>query len=135
MRLEVIQRENFTIINDAYNASPASMEVAIKTVAENYGGRKIAVLGDMLELGAISEKAHRAVGQQLVENNFDTLITYGELGKFIAAGAKDADLKNIFSFDTHKDVAEKILEIVQSGDVVLFKASHGMHFEKILELI
>ena len=135
MRLEVIQCENFTIINDAYNASPASMEVAIKTVAENYGGRKIAVLGDMLELGAISEKVHRAVGQQLAENNFDTLITYGELGKFIAAGAKDVGLKNTFSFDTHKDVAEKILEIVQSGDVVLFKASHGMHFEKILELI
>ena len=135
MRLEIIQRKNFTIVNDAYNASPASMQAAVKTVAELYSGRKIAVLGDMLELGAISEKVHRAVGVQLVENNFDMLITYGELGKFIAAGAKDAGLKNIFSFDTHKDVADKILEIVQSGDVILFKASHGMHFEKILELI
>ena len=135
MRFEVIQRENFTIINDAYNASPASMKAAIKTVAENYGGRKIAVLGDMLELGAISEKVHREVGAQLAENNFDTLITLGELGKFIAAGANDAGLRNVFSFDTHEDAAKKILEIVQSGDVILFKASHGMHFEKILELI
>ncbi len=135
MRFEVIQRENFTIINDAYNASPASMQAAIKTVAEIYSGRKIAVLGDMLELGAISEKVHREVGQQLVENNFDTLIAFGELGKFIAAGAKDAGLKNIFTVETHEDAAKKILEIVQKGDVVLFKASHGMHLEKILELI
>ena len=135
MRFEVIQRENFTIINDAYNASPASMQAAIKTVAEIYGGRKIAVLGDMLELGAISEKVHREVGKQLVENNFDTLIAYGELGKFIAAGAKDAGLKNIFTVETHEDAAKKILETVQNGDVVLFKASHGMHLEKILELI
>ncbi len=135
MRLEIIQRKNFTIVNDAYNASPASMEAAIKTVAEIYSGRKIAVLGDMLELGAISEKVHRAVGKQLVENNFETLIAFGELGKFIAAGAKDAGLKNIFTVDTHKDAAKKILEIVQAGDTVLFKASHGMHLEKILELI
>ena len=135
MRFEVIRRENFTIINDAYNASPASMQAAIKTVAEIYTGRKIAVLGDMLELGAISEKVHREVGKQLVENNFDTLIAFGELGKFIAAGAKDAGLKNIFTVETHEDAAKKILEVVQNGDVILFKASHGMHFEKILELI
>ena len=135
MRLEIIQRKNFTIVNDAYNASPASMQAALKTVAEIYSGRKIAVLGDMLELGAISEKVHRAVGQQLVENNFETLIAFGELGKFIAAGAKDAGLKNIFTVDTHEDAAKKILEIVQAGDTVLFKASHGMHLEKIIELV
>ena len=135
MRLEVIPRENFTIINDAYNASPASMQAAIKTVAEIYPGRKIAVLGDMLELGAISEKVHREVGAELAENNFDTLIAFGKLGKFIAAGAKDAGLKNIFTVETHEDAAKKILSVVQSGDVVLFKASHGMHLEKIIELI
>jgi UDP-N-acetylmuramoyl-tripeptide--D-alanyl-D-alanine ligase/murE/murF fusion protein len=135
MRFEVIQRENFTIINDAYNASPASMQAAIKTVAEIYDNRKIAVLADMLELGEISEKVHREVGKQLAENNFDTLITLGELGKFIAAGAADAGLKNIYSVETHEDAAKKILEVVKSGDVVLFKASHGMHLEKILELI
>lgn len=135
MRFEVIHRDGITLINDAYNASPASMRAAIKTVAEIYDNRKIAVLGDMLELGAISEKVHREVGAELAENNFDTLITLGELGKFIAAEAKDAGLKNIFSFDTHEDAAKKILALAQKGDVILFKASHGMHFEKILELI
>ena len=135
MRLEVIRRNGLTLINDAYNASPASMQAALKTVAEIYPNRKIAVLGDMLELGEISEKVHRAVGKQLFENKFDTLITLGKLGKFIAAGAKESGIKNIFSFDTHEDAAKKILEIAKKDDVILFKASHGMHFEKILELI
>ena len=135
MRLEVIRRNGLTFINDAYNASPASMQAALQTVAEIYDNRKIAVLGDMLELGAISEKVHREVGAQLAANNFDTLITLGELGKFIAAGANDAGVKNIFSFDTHEDAAKKILEIAKAGDVILFKASHGMHLEKVIELI
>ena len=89
----------------------------------------------MLELGNISEKVHREIGVDLVEYKFDTLITLGELGKFIAAGARDAGLKNIYSFDTHEDAARKILELVRDGDTILFKASHVMHMEKIIELI
>lgn len=135
MRFEVIRRNGITIINDAYNASPASMRAAIQTVSEIYDGKKIAVLGDMLELGEISEKVHYEIGSELAENNFDTLITLGELGKFIAKGAKDAGLKNIFTTSTHEKAAEKILEIIQEGDTILFKASHGMHMEKIIELI
>ena len=135
MRFEVIRRDGVTIINDAYNASPASMRAAIQTVAEVYDGRKIAVLGDMLELGEISEKVHREVGAELVENNFNTLITLGEFGKFIADGAKEAGLKNIFTTSTHEEAAKKILSTIHDGDIILFKASHGMHFEKIIELI
>jgi len=135
MRFEVIRRDGLTIVNDAYNASPASMRVAIKTSAEVYDGRKIAVLGDMMELGDISEAVHREIGAELVENKFDVLITLGELGKFIAAGARDAGLKDVYTFDTHEDAAKKILELVRDGDTILFKASHVMHMEKIIELI
>ena len=135
MRFEVIRRDGLTIVNDAYNASPASMRVAIKTTAEVYSGRLIAVLGDMMELGNISERVHREIGAELVENKFDTLITLGELGKFIAEGARDAGLKNVYTFDTHEDAAKKILELVRDGDTILFKASHVMHMEKIIELI
>jgi len=135
MRFEVIRRDGLTIVNDAYNASPASMRVAIKTTAEIYSGRLIAVLGDMMELGDISEQVHREIGAELVENKFDILITLGELGKFIAAGARDAGLENVYTFDTHEDAAKKILELVRDGDTILFKASHVMHMEKIIELI
>ena len=135
MRFEVIRRDGLTIVNDAYNASPASMRVAIKTTSEIYSGRLIAVLGDMMELGEISERVHREIGAELVENKFDTLITLGELGKFIAAGAREAGLENVYTFDTHEDAAKKILELVRDGDTILFKASHVMHMEKIIELI
>ena len=135
MRFEVIRRDGLTIVNDAYNASPASMRVAIKTMSEVYGGRLIAVLGDMLELGDISERVHKEIGAELVENKFDTLITLGELGKFIAQGAREAGLENVYSFDTHEAAAKKILELVRVGDTILFKASHVMHMEKIIELI
>ena len=135
MRYEVIRRDGLTIINDAYNASPASMRAAIRTTSEVYSGRLIAVLGDMLELGTISEQIHREIGFELVENKFDTLITLGPLGRFIAEGAREAGLKNIFAFDTHEAAARKILDIVRDGDTILFKASHVMHMEKIIELI
>ena len=135
MRYEVIRRDGLTIVNDAYNASPASMRVAIRTTAEIYDGKKFAVLGDMLELGTISEKVHREIGAQLVENNFDTLITIGILGKFIADGARDAGMKNVYAVDSHEEAAQKILELVRDGDTILFKASHAMHMEKIIELI
>lgn len=135
MRFEVIRRDGITLVNDAYNASPASMRAAIRTVAEVYDSRKIAVLGDMLELGKIAPRVHREVGRELAEQGFDTLIAFGELGKYIASGAEYAGLKNTYTVDTHEAAAKKILEVVRQGDVILFKASHGMHLEKILELI
>ncbi|MCR5833854.1 MAG: UDP-N-acetylmuramoyl-tripeptide--D-alanyl-D-alanine ligase [Selenomonadaceae bacterium] len=135
MRFEVISRDGITIVNDAYNASPASMRVAIKTASEIYSGRLIAVLGDMLELGDIAEEVHMEIGTELAENNFDTLITLGSLGQFIAEGARNAGMKNVFVYATHEEAARKILEIVRHGDTILFKASHVMHMEKIIELI
>ncbi|MBR4382072.1 MAG: UDP-N-acetylmuramoyl-tripeptide--D-alanyl-D-alanine ligase [Selenomonadaceae bacterium] len=135
MRYEVIRRDGLTIVNDAYNASPASMRVAIRTTAEVYDGKKFAVLGDMLELGSLSEKVHREIGEELVENKFDTLIAIGKLGKFIADGARDAGMKEVYVVDRHEDAAKKILELVRDGDTILFKASHTMHMEKIIELI
>jgi len=135
MRFEVIRRDGIVIVNDAYNASPASMRAAIKTVSEIYDTRKIAVLGDMFELGDIAQKVHREIGAYLVENNFEILITVGELGKFIAEGAKSAGLEKIFVTDTHEDAAKTLRGLLKYDDVILFKASHGMHLEKVIELI
>ena len=135
MRFEFIHRDGLTIINDAYNASPASMKASIRTAAEVCDGRLIAVLGDMLELGDIAERVHREIGAELFANKFDTLITLGTLGKFIAEGARDAGLKNVYTLNTHEEAAKKILEIVKDGDTILFKASHAMRLEKIIELI
>ena len=135
MRFEIVERHGLHIINDAYNASPASMRAAIKTTAEIAKGRKIAVLGDMLELGDISEKVHREVGEEAAKNNFDVLITLGTLGKFIAEGAKVAGLKTIYTTDTHEEAAKHLCNLLVEGDTILFKGSRGMQMEKIIELI
>ncbi|MBR2179568.1 MAG: UDP-N-acetylmuramoyl-tripeptide--D-alanyl-D-alanine ligase [Selenomonadaceae bacterium] len=137
MRFQVIEKDGLTIINDAYNAAPASMRASLKTTADLAKGRKIAVLGDMLELGDISESAHREVGRETAKVGFDFLITLGTLAKFIAAGAEDAglDAERVLSFETHEDAAEALKGIIKTGDTVLFKASRGMKLEKVLELI
>lgn len=135
MRFEVIRRDNITIVNDAYNASPASMRAAIKTSADIYDTRKIAVLGDMFELGDIAEKAHRDIGAYVAKKGFEILITVGELAKFIAAGARDAGMENVFVTDTHEEAAKTLRGFLKANDVILFKASHGMHLEKVIELI
>ena len=136
MRFQVINRDGLTIINDAYNAAPASMRASIKTTADLAKGRKIAVLGDMLELGDISESAHREVGREVANAGFDFLLTLGTLGRFIADGARGAGLEaeRVLSFDTHEDTAAALKNITQSGDTILFKASRGMKLEKVLEL-
>ena len=137
MRFQVIERDGLTIINDAYNASPASMRASIKTTADLAKGRKIAVLGDMLELGDISENAHREVGREAAEAEFDFLITLGTLAKFIADGARGAGLEaeRVFSFDKHEDAASALKDVIKSGDTLLFKASRGMKMETVIELI
>lgn len=135
MRFEIIDRNGIQIINDAYNASPASMRVAIATTAEITDGRKIAVLGDMLELGERAEKLHRAVGGELAKRGFSVLVTFGKLGKLIAEGARAAGLEQIFTADTHEQAAEYLRGIVHRGDTILFKGSRAMRMERIIELV
>lgn len=135
MRFERVAHPKYEIINDAYNASPMSMKAAIETLSGMAKGRKVAVLGDMLELGDISEKAHREVGREVAEHGFSALVTYGEMGKMIASGAKEAGLSNVHAADSHERAAAFLKDILQEGDTVLFKGSRGMQMEKIIEMI
>jgi len=135
MRFEVSEKDGVTFINDAYNASPLSMRAAISTMANTYKGRKIAVLGDMLELGEAEVFAHRKVGEEVKEFDFYALITLGERGKIIADGAKAAGLQNITVTNTHADAIKALKSILKKGDTVLLKGSRGMAMEKILEYI
>ena len=135
MRFEIIDRNGLQLINDAYNASPASMRVAINTTAEIAEGRKIAVLGDMLELGDFAEDIHRSIGSDLAEHGFSVAVTFGRLGRLIAEGARDAGIENIFMANTHEEAANYLRSILAAGDTILFKGSRAMRMEKIIELI
>lgn len=127
------------IINDCYNASPLSMKSALETLADikiGQGIRKIAVLGDMRELGEYSEKAHKDIGK-LAAGIVDILVAVSEKGKTIAESAEQNGLaKNkIFTFDTAEQAAKAVKEIIQKGDITLVKASRGVGLERVVEEI
>lgn len=127
-------KDNITIINDAYNASYDSMKAALEYLHGYSKERKIAVLGDMLELGEFSEQLHENVGNEVVNNNIDILITIGKEAMNIYKKSIDLgfDSHNAFWFDNNSDAIKKINGILKPNDVVLLKASHGMNFIEIL---
>lgn len=136
-RMEVIKKDEITIVNDCYNANYDSMKAAIETISRMEGKRKIAVLGDMLELGEFSAELHNKVGEEVTKNNIDVLITVGEESKNIAKSAKSCGMypQNIHVFDKNEDAINYINEIIQNGDVILIKASNAMKFTDITKAI
>ena len=122
-----------TIINDAYNASPDSMEAALKILGR-YKNRKVAILGDMFEMGEFAEFGHRQVGKAALEN-VDILIAIGKDAEFIVKELKESNMNpdNLYHFETKEEAIEKLDEIIKANDTILVKASRGMHLEKIVE--
>ena len=135
MRFEVQDVKMYHVVNDAYNASPMSMKAAIETLSELTKGRKIAVMGDMLELGSVSEEAHREVGRELAEHGFAAVVTRGQMGAFIADGAEAGGVPQVFRADSHEAAADYLHKILEPGDTILFKGSRGMQMEKIIDLL
>lgn len=137
MRWEVIPRDGIVWINDAYNANPISMAKSLETFAamDAKGGRKVAVLGDMFELGAHAESMHRAVGTQAAAADVDLLVTVGAMS---ARWMADAALKAGMAAErvrtaTDAPAARELLKsLLLPGDHVMLKASHGMALGKIL---
>ena len=135
MRLDVIKKNGYTVINDCYNANFDSMKSSIEYLRNCVGKRKIAVLGDMLELGDFSKELHEKVGMEVAKNNIDILITVGKESKNIARVAKENGTKEIYEFENNADAINKIKEIIQNDDVILVKASNSMKFKEIVECL
>ena len=133
MRQRVNVRKGLTVIEDCYNANPDSMKAAL-SILGNMDCRKIAVLGDMLELGEISEQAHREVGQYVAQNKVDYLFTFGEMSKLTAEEAK-AQGVTAYSFDDKAELSELLLKTVKTNDCILFKGSRGMKLEEVLHTL
>lgn len=130
-------KHNVIIINDCYNANYDSMKAAIEYLSKINAKRKIAVLGDMLELGEYSKNLHEKVGEVVVENKIDILITVGNEANNITKKAIELGMKkeNIYHYNTTKEVVELLNNISKPEDAILIKASNGMHFNKIVEEI
>ncbi|ETI66138.1 UDP-N-acetylmuramoyl-tripeptide--D-alanyl-D-alanine ligase [Neobacillus vireti] len=138
MRMELVEgRRGEKIINDAYNASPTSVMAAIELVANIQGyGRKILVLGDMLELGPQEEQYHLQIGEGLDANKIDYLFTFGTLGKAIAKGAsKVLGEHRVFAYTNKEELIQKLEQYVDKATLVLVKASRGMKLEEIVMVL
>ena len=136
-RMEILKNQkNVTIINDCYNSSYESVKAALEYVSSLNANRKIAVLGDVLELGEFSKTMHQKMGEEVINNNIDILVTVGTEAKTIANTAKSkAENIEVYSFDNNENASNLLKELMKENDVILVKASHGMHFEEIVESI
>ena len=135
-RMEILKtKKEITFINDTYNASYDSMKPAIEYLKNAEGLRKIAVLGDMLELGDYEEELHEKVGEEVAKNKIDILITVGELAKSIEKKAHEKGLNTsqIIHYANSEEATNGLKEILQPGDLVLLKASNLMKLYKIAE--
>jgi UDP-N-acetylmuramoyl-tripeptide--D-alanyl-D-alanine ligase len=136
MRMELVTLgKGIKVINDAYNANPQSMEAALLALQEQVGGRKIAVLGDMWELGAYAEKAHRELGRSVKEYGVDFLMLLGRFAPLVAEGARKAgmDPQKIRIGKDHHAVGLHLSGILKEGDWVLIKGSRIMKMEEIIK--
>lgn len=136
MRIEKLTAASgLTVLNDAYNASPASMRAAIALTEQLSGfGRKFLVLGDMLELGEHEEQFHRGIGAMLSPERVDYVFTFGRLGRFIAdeATAKFPQAR-VRAYDDKAQLAEELAALARAEDLVLVKGSRGMRLEQVVQ--
>lgn len=135
-RMDISELKNgVKIINDSYNASFESMQASLKYLNNLNCDRKIAVLGDMFELGEFAKELHEKVGKEVVQNNIDILICVGENARYIVDSAKynGMDTDKIYYFEDKLEIEKFINDNSRNGDVILFKASNGMKFFEIVE--
>ncbi|MFI5377992.1 MAG: UDP-N-acetylmuramoyl-tripeptide--D-alanyl-D-alanine ligase [Tepidisphaerales bacterium] len=138
MRLQILRLGSATIVNDAYNANPASMQAAIETLAAlSCHGRRIAILGDMRELGGQTDDAHRRMGEFVASTSLDLLICVGEKAAIIAAEARNRGFAAewVLQYPDTLSAAAAIPPLISPGDLVLLKASRFMRLEQIAHAI
>ena len=134
-RTNLLNTGSMTVIDDCYNANPVSMKASIDVLA-TAEGRKIAVLGDMGELGENEKKLHYEVGEYLAKKEIDVLFCAGELSEEIAKAAqKESKTCEVYYFETRDALLEQLLPFLKKGDTVLVKASHFMEYPKIVKAL
>ncbi|MDQ2825328.1 MAG: UDP-N-acetylmuramoyl-tripeptide--D-alanyl-D-alanine ligase [Verrucomicrobiota bacterium] len=133
-RLQIKEINGVQFIDDSYNANPDSMKAALRTLVElDADGKRIAVLGEMRELGVQSEDGHRQVGEMAATLGIDQLIAIGEMGTIIAQAAQKAGLAKSVAVESTSEAAELLAEIATAGDLVLVKGSRSVRTEQVID--
>lgn len=133
-RQKIYKKDGYTIIADCYNAAPESMKRALEVLG-NRQGRKIAVLGDMLELGELSDDLHKEIGKKVLANHIQILITVGQQAKLIASVAKEGCETYSFAAGEFEEISSFLQGILKPEDNILLKASNGMGLFNLLDMI
>ncbi|MGN0132136.1 MAG: UDP-N-acetylmuramoyl-tripeptide--D-alanyl-D-alanine ligase [Lachnospiraceae bacterium] len=133
-RGHIVDTKLYTLIDDCYNANPVSMKAAIDLLA-TANTRKAAIMGDMFELGNNEKSFHKEVGAYAAGAGIDVIICIGELAGYMAEGAKEAGAGEVYHFADQAAFLSHAEKILHPGDAILLKASHGMHFENLLEAL
>ncbi|MNP26312.1 UDP-N-acetylmuramoyl-tripeptide--D-alanyl-D-alanine ligase [compost metagenome] len=138
MRIEqMVANSGLNVLNDAYNASPTSVKAAIDVLQGMKGYRqKVAVLGDMLELGEYENEYHAEIGSYITKDKVDLLYTFGSLSLSTAEAArKNLPHSNIFAFRDKVELIEHLKAEIQPKDIVLVKGSRGMKLEEVVNAL
>jgi UDP-N-acetylmuramoyl-tripeptide--D-alanyl-D-alanine ligase len=136
MRLEFWEAGGVRVLDDAYNANADSMVVALETLRDlPCKGRRVAVLGDMAELGVQTEAAHEEVGRRAAELGVGQLFAVGRMAAVTARGARGAGLSRVLEFGEVESAAAAVKSFVKSGDVLLLKASRAAGLEQMADLL
>jgi UDP-N-acetylmuramoyl-tripeptide--D-alanyl-D-alanine ligase len=136
MRLQLWETRGIQVLDDAYNANADSMAAALETLSEfPSAGKRVAVLGDMAELGEESAVAHKEIGRKAAELRVDLLITAGRWAEETANAARAAGLATVRAFPELEPAGKALRELVHAGDIVLLKASRASGFEKLGEAL
>lgn len=132
-RMEIINLKNdILLINDCYNANYDSMKAGIEYLSKTKANRKIAVLGDMLELGDFSYELHKKVGEEIIKNNIDILVTVGQMAEVIYNTVKEKNT-NVYMCENNCKAIETLKSIIHNKDIIYVKASNGMRFKEIID--
>ena len=132
-RFHIVHTEQYTVIDDCYNANPISMRASLEILGDG-PGRKVAILGDMGELGPDEERLHYSVGQAAGALDIDCCLCVGPLCRKLAEGIADVNQKiEVIHFEHLQELLGKLPQLVRKDDTILVKASHFMHFEKVVE--
>ena len=134
-RINIIKKDKLTIIDSVYNASIDSMSAALNILGR-YENRRVAILGDMFEMGEFAEFGHRQVGKAAL-GNIDIMIAIGKDSEFIVKELKENNMNenNLYHFETKEEAIESLDNIIKDDDVILVKASRGMNLEKVVEYL
>ncbi len=131
-RFKAVSINNLLILDDSYNANPASMTAALETLSERPASRRFAVLGDMLELGPTAESLHRDMGTLAGELGIDHVYARGEFAQAVVEAAQQAGALDARVIQDHEDMARTVAETAPSNSVVLVKGSRGMQMERVI---